>query len=650
MKKILILLFVTMLISNEVCTQVVERGDIRFIGSFVFQNETFNYEYKFTPNQISSLKFDLVTKASQLDPKAINEKIAKMKIVLAEKYKSWNIDEAGLTSIENSLNGISSNIASSIENANNTNNLIDDLTHILSEGIKSDSLQADRILEINNLISELNSFKLLTNSILKTGNEIRFSELSPQIVKTILSSQVLIYFENRISNDKEVDDLSQKIFYEIMARRGFDNDQPSTAYLRLISEAISGYAGFNDKSKTPIKIPMKFIDAQVEFEAGTLKNIEVKLAMNIEGEEHIFKFRNNMPISVTHKFTPEKWTEQRVFASEPKKFPWEAIEKSSFQAAKVTNPAKLNKQVYFNLGELLRYDIILSNYREDYSPEDIVVSLSMQQNVVELKKKLRSKILSVKTFTDFNGVNSEQPNGLIQLEGNLGVNLFTQRSQRLFGIHTNKMYHGFVTKVELIGHLSKIEENNKYLNLTSKDGVDLSSNNGSKQFKIEPLRLLNFRSNGIDLNTNLYKLNMTSIMSNFQINGRFGIFRTAVSDSLTVNDNNWVSTNNRFDHSVSSAHYTLEFILQFMPEDRYGFMVSGSQMWVKSLSHLIMFDDQLGNKINVISLEGHLNLNRESTTKLFFRWRFNYLASESKVNFNQVQLGYLVDVFKTNSR
>src|SRR5690606_1449090 len=104
----------------------------------------------------------------------------------------------------------------------------------------------------------------------------------------------------------EVNDLSQKIFYEIMARRGFDNDQPSTAYLRLVSESVSAYIDESNKKNGSIEIPMKFIDAQVEFEAGTLKNIEAKLAMNIEGEEQIFKFRNNKPISVTHKFTPEK--------------------------------------------------------------------------------------------------------------------------------------------------------------------------------------------------------------------------------------------------------------------------------------------------------------------------------------------------------
>lgn len=647
------------------CSYSQQNVETHFFSSFVINNETFNYEYKLTANQISSLKIDKITSASSIDTSRIKDNLLAINKKIENNHTDWLIDKDTLLRIQSGISGIIRDIPIGINHLKMSNSQIDQICTQLNSSVsalKPDSLNQPRIAEIESLIANLQQLKNLNLEAIGQDKEAKFATFSPETIKSIVDAKLRNKFSIKLQ-EIQLNDLSQQIFYEISARRNFANDQPSTAFMRLHSDQLNGYfdgvkiirkpESEGKKKKGPtadIALPMKFKEADFEFEAGTIKNIEAIFVVMINGREQPLKFRNNMPISITNKFTPEKLWNQKIYAANPEMLPQNVLIKHRLPAGVEVDTSKAkNYDLYFRLGDLIRYDIILANYREDYSPKDVVVKLSEQQSVVELKKQDRSKILTVKTYTDFSGINSEQPNGLIQLEASIGVNLRTQRHQSILLFKTKKVYEGIFTKADLTGHLSKIEENNKYLPLSEKDTIALSTSNGKKQFALNALELYRYKNTGIDFNLNLYKVNLASIMSNVQINGTVGIWRTGVVDSLSIVNNAYTKISTRNERMITSTALNFNASYEFMPEDRYSFKVCLSQTWLNAQSPEIVLNRNFRRQIRTLSFEGYLNLNSENTSRLFFRWKLNALASDTKINFNQVQLGYLVDVFKSNA-
>ena len=634
-----------------------QQRETHFFSSFVINNQAFNYEYRLTANQISSLKIEKITINSAPDAMAIEKKLNSISEHITAKATEWGMAES-LAKIQSGISTLRKVIPAGLINFKDANLVIDTLSLGLRNAIEplhADTTNKQKIAEIETLITSLQLLKNSNVEVVKQESEIKFAAFTPQTVRSILDNKLRDGYSISLT-DVDLNDLSQKIFYEITTKINFDNDQPPTAFLRLNTTKINGYfedvtikEGNNNRAmEKNVPVQIRFVNADLEFEAGTIKNIEAFFYIEIDGIEQLVKFRNNIPISITNKYTPEELGKHKIYAANADKLPQEYLIKQHLgEKLTLDNTKNEAKELYFYLGDLIRYDVILSNYREDYSPKDIVVKLSEQQSVIELKKQERSKILTVKTYTDFNGINSEQPNGLIQLEASLGVNVVTKRWQGLTFLKSKSIYQGVITKAELTGHLSKIEENNKYLFLKMKDTVALSSTDGQKKFQLNALDLLRYKNTGIDLNLNLYKLNFTKAMSNFQLNGSFGIWRTGIADSLTVTNRIYKASTTRVERMATSTAITLNAAFEFMPEERYSFKVSASNTWVNLRSTEINLNQNKG-QIRTLSFDGFLNLNQENTSRLFFRWRFNTQASNSKINFNQVQLGYLVDIFKTS--
>lgn len=681
-----------------------------FFSSFVINNQSFNYEYKLTSNQISSLKIEKITSSITTDTAKIKDNLMAVNKRIEENATNWQIPTDSLPVIKSELTEIMKNIPAGIRTIETSNSQLDGVCARLKstiDSLKSDTLNTQKIIEIESLITNLGQIKNANIELFSTDNEAKFAAFTTETIKSILDEKLRNKFSIQL-DEKQLNDLSQQIFYEILARRSFDNDQPSTAFLRLRSTKLNGFfenvktkkiakqqppsdliikqfmdslrviapylndnfklKGFFDQQQfistgkksssgkkgdvlPTVPLQMKFKEAELEFEAGTIKNVQALFNLMVNGHEQPVKFRNNMPISITNKFTPEQLWNHKIYASNPEMLPQNLIITQNLpKGLQLDTTDNSNYDLFFRLGDLIRYDIILANYREDYSPKDDVAKLSDQQNVIELKKQERSKILTLKTYTDFNGINSEQPNGLIQVEASIGVNLMTQRHQSVMGIRSKRAYayEGIFTKADLTGHLSKIEDNNKYLPLAEKDTVALLLSNGQKQFKVTPLDLYRYKNTGIDFNLNIYKANFVRIMSNFQINGTFGIWRTGVADSLSVKNNSYEKGATRNEVMVTSTAGSICFAYEFMPEERYSFKVSASNTWLTVRNPQMIFNPDLKHQIRTLSFEGYLNLNSENTSRLFFRWKLNTQASDSKINFNQVQIGYLVDVFKTS--
>lgn len=81
------------------------------------------------------------------------------------------------------------------------------------------------------------------------------------------------------------------------------------------------------------------------------------------------------------------------------------------------------------------------NDRLNFSPKDQVIRLPLddidENKEVELKKETSSKILNANIFTDFNGFKESEPNGLVQVEIEKQIPIWTKRMDLGLGRSSN---------------------------------------------------------------------------------------------------------------------------------------------------------------------------------------------------------------------
>lgn len=204
-----------------------------------------------------------------------------------------------------------------------------------------------------------------------------------------------------------------ELFFVIQAKLEFLDDEPVTAHLILKRDTIksilisnsSGY--YNGRLSNPI-LSHKVTEAQVETEDGTIKNIIVRVTDPSKGASlrGTLEFKNLYPISISGKHDPERFAKIRLYC---------------FNCNGILG---LNRFILF--GDLLELDITLDNDKEDYSPANTKFTLSPQLPIVEMKKEKRSQLITVSAFSDFVGLDQEQPNGLLQIEAKRKININTK--------------------------------------------------------------------------------------------------------------------------------------------------------------------------------------------------------------------------------
>lgn len=152
----------------------------------------------------------------------------------------------------------------------------------------------------------------------------------------------------------------------------------------------------------------------------------------------------------------------------------------------------------------------------------------------------------------------------------------------------------------------------------------MAANGGEKKLYTTPLELYGYLNSGIDLTTNIYKLNLINMMLNLQLNGSIGIMRTGVADSLSIINKNWSKSTLRNERTVTTRSYTLSGFLEFLPEERFSFRVCISNMWLDVRSPEIFYQPVINNKpgtsnqLRTLSFEGFLNMNKENSSRFFF--------------------------------
>jgi hypothetical protein len=236
----------------------------------------------------------------------------------------------------------------------------------------------------------------------------------------------------------------------------------------------------------------------------------------------------------------------------------------------------------------------------------------------------------------------DQPNGLVQVEATKKINLLTHRNQYRFN------YDGIFTYVEPRVVLSKIESDNKYLFL-DKSRLDtmVALKQGIKAFNVNALQVMQYANFSIGVDINLYKFNSWKAKSNFQLNAHFGYSRTALSDSIVVEDTVAEKSASLKTDNLNSRLLGFSVQWDFKPDSRYGFSLGYEINFVKPYSDNYILVDQFKNPVQTVSLESFIKTNNDGG-RLFFRTRFNRLFKDANRNFMQIQLGYAADIFKNH--
>jgi hypothetical protein len=309
-------------------------------------------------------------------------------------------------------------------------------------------------------------------------------------------------------------------------------------------------------------------------------------------------------------------------------------------------------------------DIVYENDKEDYSPANRTFSLTPNKPITELKKERRSRLLEIAAFTDFIGLDRNEPNGLIQIEAKRRININTRhrlwsrgKDDRFVGndlseiqdwkhpLAVTREYTEYKTKDSSIripntrgkfksvyfnyfGYVepkllfSKLEENNRILDSTKAIGG-----------QIDPLSIFRYQLASFGINVQVFRLSFPQIKLQWNVlNG--GMFWSRTRVALTA-DSTGPS------EALNSNYWTLESNLTFRPDNRWGaslgFGYMKGRLWNKDYS-IIKNKGLFQNQFDAWLRTG-------DDGKLFFRYRWTFENGNRNNNFTQLQLGYSLNLF-----
>ena len=676
-----------------------EKSTMREItGSFRFRNDVYTYKCQVGKNG-ATLETHKITNTSAADT-SLRANLSSIRQTLITKLKDWgdstNDDPllARSTDLSNKIDALYSQLDSVKNYLDSVNRRLDTL-----KAHAGDSIQKV-IIAFQEQVGQARIGMDKLSSGQPTLPNIDWSIVA---LKGALYQQLLPNTKSLALSDNDLTNLALEIFYKGEAVKDLTDNPPVTANMTLLNDHIHAYIenvpvmetlsdqqrqqlitdrdasiiedpvtkkrdsseyrrlnekimlykflgrgkGWGRSFSLDLPISLPILKVQVEFDKGTIKNLIATMACSKGYKEpRDIEFRNNMPISVSGKFDNDFFPRHRIYAFNPAfiHLAYGQQMKDSLPAGITIAPGyTMDHEVFFKVDDLISYSITLENDKEDYSPADNTYVLTPIQPIQTLVKQSRSQVLTVKAFTDFMGVNKEASNGLIQFEANLNANFLTRRVQRLTFFPTKYTYQGFLTQANVDAMITKIEENNKFL-ILGPDAVDSGKlAGGKKAFFASPIDLYRYKSNSIDFCVTVWKLNIPQVKSNFHVNGRFGVSRANVADSFALAGTTLNKTDIANERMITFTEANLSGEYEFTPDSDHGFYVGYGYTWISVMSEDIKKTQNLKGRINTFYIGGFLATGNSS--KVFFRWRLNYQAGDSNQSFNQVQLGYLVDIF-----
>ncbi|HTE33038.1 MAG TPA: hypothetical protein VK666_21795 [Chryseolinea sp.] len=518
-----------------------------------------------------------------------------------------------------------------------------------------------------------------------------FSELTVDVLQRIIKQQMIDRF-HAIKNDT-LDDFSIAQAIKIETRFKFLDDEPVTANLILRDDYVSSLLKYNGSpyysgALSRLIAGHRVESVRVETEDGAIKNIIAhfvapKIELKNASPRTYVEFKNAFPISISGKFDPEAFANVRLYC------------------LNCWGIKGLDR--FIKLSDLLALDITLQNDKEDYSPVNTTIELNPTRTIAELKKEKRSRILEVAAFTDFVGLDQEQPNGLIQFEAKRKLNINTKsRIMASFETEdeiTNQMNVSGMTEVsrdlkkDATIHVYKRPlEKGEFLPDSSKNiKVEIKQEPSTK--KKDSLVSMVYFTYTIPKQTKFHSSYYTVVnnieprllFSKLEQNQRF-------IDSLGL-DGGKISPVKLLQYQLVSFGFTANIFKLSFPQLKFSWNVmSAGLYWFRSRvgissdssrastpinsSYLLLSTEavfkpdnrwgvtmgvnfikpsiwngtyELANSHPIIQPHFDAFLKTNETDKLFFRFAWSSEYKQRENNFTQIQLGYSVNLFTADS-
>lgn len=349
---------------------------------------------------------------------------------------------------------------------------------------------------------------------------------------------------------------------------------------------------------------LKVNSAQLVFEDGTIKNIIIE---GTNGAQEQIIFSNLYSIGITTRANVLNFTKIRL------------------------NPELSDIEKNLKLSDVLIYKRKVDLRTNDFSPADVALVLYPNKSQ-ELFKAPSAKLFQLNLFSDFVGLNENNPNGLVQAEFTKRINLWTKRTSfwpfnKLGGV-------GVLSHMTPDLQFTKIEENNRSI------GLSQFNNIGEITYFLNPLEL--YRHNYVRISNEVNLLDLQGASVSFHMNAFGGIGITNVKDTVEMNG---VETS--FDENVNTLMYGANLKLLFNPESRWSYQLSSKFNKLEPLSDNFLFASVEQNEFKepndwVTTWEFLLSWNTGADNQIFGRFRFNHELKYLNNNFTEFQIGYSI--------
>jgi hypothetical protein len=383
-----------------------------------------------------------------------------------------------------------------------------------------------------------------------------------------------------------------------------------------------------------IRHKFKITELEIEFNDGFIENIVVIGTLTDNIDHKFLKFNNQYPIGFSRKWDYWKYKDSYLLYA-----------KGSDGGVYTMDV----RRVISDYIEKLEVD------RRDYSPQDTVMNFKFSNNVeksMTLTKEDTYKLFEAKIYSDFVGLNDNNPNGLVQTEISRKVNLITYRFIWFERRNLNmKVSFGGYIKPEIV--LSKIEKNNKNLLLDYKDRV--IDNQYTPLKYTSTLKLRQYENFNAGFDFNLTTWDIPSFKSLFYIDAGFRYGRTSITDSVRRYQNNQiVHTEVANNFGVNTVRFYPKVTWEIKSDERYCFNFSYSHVWYylrdNSFTQVANLESYNTNsekgttskQYNQVALLATFNPNRSAPSKgkLFFRYQLYWQQGYWNTTFEQAQVGY----------
>ena len=347
---------------------------------------------------------------------------------------------------------------------------------------------------------------------------------------------------------------------------------------------------------------LKINSAQIVFEDGTIKNIIIE-GTNPEGEK--VTFSNIYSVGITTRANIIDFNNISL----------------NLELSRNYTP--------INLSDVIKYERKVNLRTNDFSPADVALVL-YPNKPQELFKAPSSKLFQLNMFSDFVGLNENNPNGLVQVEFTKRINLWTKRTDAWLNSGKGRFTH-LLPSFEI----SKLEENNRSIELSQfKNGVQITN-------YLNPLELYRYSYARISNEINIYDLQGPSVSVHLNAFGGIGI--TNVKDTVLVN-----AVETPYDENVNTLMYGANVKFLFNPESRWSYQLSSRFTKLKPLSDNFNFASIEKNEYKeeandlMTTWEFLLSWNAGADNQIFGRFRFNHELKYLNNNFTEFQIGYSV--------